>query len=114
VFVPVQAPPINFERIKTIVALKNEGIISAGPKALTPPYNLLVLWPGTLGRRVYEFLSFEEFRLDLRHVVLDEIGEWGLWLSAFAFVCGLVLNALRALVASAEQRDLAARSRAAS
>jgi hypothetical protein len=104
---PTLPTAINFDRIKTISAIKNENIISAGPKALVPPYNLLVLWPANVGHRVYEFLSFEEFRLDLRHMMLDEIGEWGLWLSAFAFVCGLVINALRALVASAEQRELA-------
>jgi hypothetical protein len=108
--VAVQAPPINFNRVKTVISVRNSGVISAGTKALVPPYNLLVLWPGNVPRRVYEFLSFEEFRLDFRKVVLDEIGEWGLWLSAFAFVCGLVLNALRALVASAEQRELASRA----
>jgi hypothetical protein len=105
--VSITAPPINFDRIKTIIAIRNAGVISAGPKALVPPLNLLVLWPGNVPRRVYEFLSFEEFRLDFRHMILDEIGELGLWLSALAFVCGFVLNTLRALAASAEQRELA-------
>jgi hypothetical protein len=102
---PQALPTINFGRIKTITAFRND-VMSAGPKPLVPPYNLVVLWPPTIPRRVYEFLSFEEFRLDLRRMILDEIQESVLWMSVVAFACTVLINTLRAVAASAEQRQL--------
>ena len=102
-------PPIDFDRIKTITSIETP-VVSAGSKALSPPYHLIVLWPGNVARRVYEFLSFEEFRLDLRHMMLDEIEEMGLWLGGVAAIATILLNAFRALVASAERKQLAAQT----
>ncbi len=98
-------PPINFQRIKTIAAFRAD-VMSAGSKPLVPPYNLVVLWPPPIARTVYEFLSFEEFRLDLRRMILDEIQGLALWMSVVAFACTLLINALRAVASSAEQRQL--------
>jgi hypothetical protein len=97
--------PINFQRIKTIISVRID-VLSAGSKPRVPPYNLVVLWPPPVGRRVYEFVSFEEFRLDLRHMMLEEMEELSLWISVIAFACGLPINALRMVVISAEQRSL--------
>jgi hypothetical protein len=102
---PQALPAINFGRIKTITAFRND-VMSAGSKPLVPPYNLVVLWPLSIPRRVYEFLSFEEFRLDLRRMIIDEVQESVLWISVIAFACTLLINVLRAVAASAEQRRL--------
>jgi hypothetical protein len=105
-------PPIDFDRIKTITSIETP-VVSAGSKALSPPYHLIVLWPGNVvnvARRVSAFLSFEEFRLDLRHMMLDEIEEMGLWLGGVAAIATILLNAFRALVASAERKQLAAQT----
>jgi hypothetical protein len=88
--------PINFQRIKTILSVKSP-VISAGTKPLTPPYTLLVLWPGNSPRRVYEFLSLEEFRLDLRRMMLNEIEEYTLWATAITSIMALVSHILRSL-----------------
>lgn len=101
-----QAFPINFERIKTIISVRND-VATAGTKPLSPPFALVVLWPGMVAHRVYEFLSFEEFRLDLRRVILGEIEELALWISVLAFAFGLPIYVLRSLAAAAEQRELA-------
>lgn len=107
--VAVPLPPVDFGKIKTVTSFFNPNVPSAGPKALVPPYNLIVFWPGIIPRRIYEFLSFEEFRLDLRNMMIDEIVSDGVWLSLVAFACGIVLNALRALVSDEEKKRLAAR-----
>jgi hypothetical protein len=104
---PLQSPsPIDFERVKTIIAFPMTPVLSAGTKPLSPPYSLIVLWPGLTAHRVYEFLSFEEFRLDLRHMILDEMEEWSLWISAIAFGCGLPINVLRSLLAAATHQRM--------
>jgi hypothetical protein len=102
---PQMLPPIDFQRIKTIASFRAD-VMTAGSKPLVPPYNLVVLWPPPITRTVYEFLSFEEFRLDLRRMMLDEIQGLALWASVIAFACTLLINALRAVASSAEQRQL--------
>jgi hypothetical protein len=93
---PEDAPAeINFERIRAILCLKFS-VASAGPKPLSPPYALVVIWPAPpAAHRVYEFLSFEEFRLDLRHMILQEMEGWSLWLAVVAFAFGLLVEGLR-------------------
>jgi hypothetical protein len=95
-------PEINFDRIKTIVSIRVP-TATAGTKPLAPPYRLMVLWPDepmpAVPRRVYEFLSFEEFRLDLRRMLLDRMEEWSLWIAVVAFAIGLPIDALRRFTA---------------
>lgn len=107
--VPPRLPEINYDRIKTIVSVRVD-TISAGTKPLVPPYRLLVIWPPPIPRRVYEFISFEEFRLDLRRVMIEEIEAWALWTSALAFACGLPTVVLRWLVGAAERRKAITRA----
>lgn len=95
------AIPINFQRIKTILAIRSPGVISAGTKPLVPPYALLVLWPGNLAHRVYEFLSFEEFRLDLRRMMLNELEEYSVWGTALSSIIALVAHILRSFASTA-------------
>jgi len=95
-------PPVNYARIKTIVALKETAVISAGSKALVPPYKLLVISPVNVPRRLYEYLSLEEFQLDLRKMAIDELEGMSLWLAVVAFGCGLLISALERLVRALE------------
>jgi hypothetical protein len=82
-------PPIDFDKVKTIFVFRND-VISAGPKALVPPFALHVLWPVgppmPIARRAYEFVTFEELRMDLRKMMLDEIEAIGLWMALAAFL----------------------------
>lgn len=98
-------PNINFDRIKTIISMRMD-VASVGAKPLAPPYRLIVFWPNppSTPRRVYEFLSFAEFRLDLRHFILDEIEEWSLWMAVIAFAVSVPAEALRRIIATAEER----------
>jgi hypothetical protein len=105
---PPPAPPpatettpaqINFDRIKTIIGLQRP-VATAGPKPLIPPYILGVFWQNSPGQQydlhsVYEFLSFEEFRLDLKHMILDEMEGWSLWIAFIAFLVGLFAQGMR-------------------
>jgi hypothetical protein len=59
--------------------------------------------PPLSAREVYEFLSFEEFRLDLRHMAVDEMEEWSLWSAVVAFALGLLIGLLRAFIGWAER-----------
>ena len=91
---PGELPPIDFARIKTIVAAELE-TPKAGTKPLVPPYRLIVFWPNLVARRVYEFLSFQEFALDLRQMLLLEVRYAGIVASGIAFAITMVLRCLR-------------------
>lgn len=94
---PVELPPIDFGRIKTITSLE-VGTIKAGPKPLAPPFRLIVLFPHGIARRVYEFLSFQEFRLDLRQMLVSEIRFGSILVSAFSLCVSALLSFTRWLV----------------
>ncbi len=68
----VELPPIDFHRLKTIISVEIP-TIRAGTKPLVGPNRLIVLFPNTVFRRVYEFLSFTEFQLDLRLMLVQEV-----------------------------------------
>ena len=89
----IKLPPIDFYRIKTISSAEFP-TIKAGTKPLAAPYRLIVFFPNNIPRRVYEFLSFEEFRLDLRQLLVEEVRFGSIIFAA----CALVLSALMALV----------------
>jgi hypothetical protein len=93
---PVELPPIDFGRIKTIVAVEIQ-TPRVGPKPLAPPYRLIVLWPHSapVARRVYEFLSFQEFALDLRQMFVLKLRYFGILASGIAFATTIVLASLR-------------------
>jgi len=91
---PIALPSIDFDRIKTIVAAE-VATVRVGPKPLTPPYRLIVLWPHAVSRRVYEFLSFQEFRLDLRQMLILELRFVSIVASGLAFATATILSLLR-------------------
>lgn len=66
---------IRWDRLKTITSVRLD-VLSAGSKPLVPPYRVLVFSPipappFMLSHHVYEFVSFDEFRLDVRRFLLD-------------------------------------------
>lgn len=91
---PIELPPVDFDRIKTIVAAE-VATVRVGPKPLAPPYRLVVLWPHSVPRRVYEFLSFREFRLDLRQMLILELRFASIVASSLAFATATILSLLR-------------------
>jgi hypothetical protein len=94
---PHPSTTINFGRVKTIVATRVD-VMQAGSRPLVPPFSLVLLTPDAAGRKMYEFLSWEEFRLDLRQFFLDELNVITLWLSLIAFVIGLLATGARWLL----------------
>lgn len=99
--------PINWNRIKTILAVR-VGVIKAGSKPLSAPYRLVVIWPPPTTRRVYEFLSFQEFRLDMNKMLVNELEYYAILASLAAFIAGLLLPVGRRLVVSLTGRSQAA------
>jgi len=93
---PVDLPPIDFGRIKTIVAVEVE-TPKVGPKPLAPPYRLIVRWPHTapVVRHVYEFLSFQEFALDLRQMFVLKLRYFGMLATGISVAATVVLAGLR-------------------
>lgn len=67
----------------------------AGTKPLVAPYRLVVIWPPPTTRRVYEFLSFQEFKLDIKKVLVEKIEYFATLMSIIAFVAGLIIAATR-------------------
>jgi len=103
---PVQLPDIDFNRVKAFFVMKF-GVVAAGPKPISPPYRLMVLWPGTIPRRIYEFLSFKEFEFDLRQMLVRELEFGGVVASFCSFVTGLVLLLVRSVLRRLESRVMA-------
>ncbi|MBL9190524.1 MAG: hypothetical protein JNK23_23805 [Opitutaceae bacterium] len=86
-------PQVNFMRVKTIISFEVGGT-RAGTIFLTPPYKLGVFYPEDRLRGLYEFLSFEELRLDLRKFHkehLENIAAWGAGIGVLMVVLGWVL-----------------------
>ena len=74
-------------------------VASAGDHPLAPPFRLYLSVParvpgGVLPFEVYEFLSFEEFRLDLQRLVRNQMEEWSLWLAFIGFATTLIINVI--------------------
>lgn len=92
----VPLPPVNFQRIKTIISVRS-AVLTAGDQPLLPPFSLDALWPvnAPTARRMYEFRSFEEFRLDLREMVVQDLETLSLELTLIAFVCGFLATVVR-------------------
>lgn len=91
---PIKLPEIDFQRIKTITSVELPSSIKAGTKSLVPPYRLVVFFPHAVARRVYEFLSFREFWLDLRQMLVTEVR----FISILVAACSLLLSAALSLV----------------
>jgi hypothetical protein len=88
---PIELPPIDFRRIKIIFSMEVP-TIKAGSKPLSPPYKLVVLFPPTAARRVYEFLSFHEFWLNIRQMLVLEVRFASILVSGCSLLISVVLR----------------------
>jgi hypothetical protein len=91
-----EPPPIDFARIKSIAAVE-VATTKVGSKPLVPPYRLIVRWPHSslTPRYLYEFLSFQEFGLDLRQMLIVRLRYYAMLASGIAFAITMALHGLR-------------------
>lgn len=83
---------INYDRIKTIFVVRVRNVLKAGGKPLTEPYRAVVFEPSQKKfRRVYDFLSFEEFKLDLKKMLVGELEFYSIILAIIAVLCNIAL-----------------------
>ena len=70
----VGLPEIDYDRIKAIFVLRVKNFLKAGNKPITEPYRVYTFVPpsniGRKNRRIYDFLSFEEFKLDIKKMLV--------------------------------------------
>lgn len=85
-------PEINFDRIKTIFVIRVHNVLKVGSKPLTEPYRTVVFWPPSKSRRVYDFYSFEEFRLDMKIMLVDELEYYSIIFTFIALVVTAILH----------------------
>jgi len=88
-------PEINYNRIKTIFVIRVKNVMKVGTKPLTEPYRVIVLWPPNKGRRVYDFLSFEEFRLDMKKMLVGELEFYSYLLAIVAVIGNIALHIIK-------------------
>lgn len=87
---------INFDRIKTIIVLRVRDVAKLGGKPITEPYRAVVVEPSQNKlRRVYDFLSFEEFRLDVKKMLVNELEFYSIVFAIFAVLCNILLYYIR-------------------
>ena len=87
---------INYDRIKTIIVLRVRDVPKIGNKPLTEPFRAVVIEPSQMEmRRVYDFSSFEEFRLDLKEMLVGELEFYSLVFAIVAILCKLPLYFIR-------------------
>jgi len=87
--------PINWDRIKTISSARI-GAMMVGDRPLTAPYRLFVIGPDKTSTKsqVYEFYSFEEFRLDMNKMIINKIEYLSTLMSIIGFITGLLATAV--------------------
>jgi len=87
---------INYDRIKTIIVVRVRDVIKVGGKPITEPYRAVVFEPSQKKfRRVYDFLSFEEFKLDLKKMLVGELEFYSIVFAIIAVLCNIPLYYIR-------------------
>jgi len=87
---------INYDRIKTIVVIRVRNVPTIGGKPMTAPYRAVVKNPSQKELRiVYEFLSFEEFKLDLKKMLVGELEFYSIVFAIIAVICKIALYCVR-------------------
>ncbi len=87
---------INYDRIKTIIVIRVTGVIKAGGKPITAQYRALVFEPSHKGSRlVYDFLSFEEFKFDIKKMLVGELEFYSIVSAIIAVLCKIALYFIR-------------------
>jgi hypothetical protein len=90
-------PKINYDRIKTILVLRVRDVLQIGGTPVNAPYRMLIVDPTQVGkpRRVYDFLSFEELKLDLKKMFINELEFYSIVCAIIGFICNIVLFIIR-------------------
>lgn len=89
-------PEINYDRIKTIFIIRVKDVLRSGTKPLTAPYRAIVFEPSQPKyRRVYDFLSFEEFKLDIKKMLVGELEFYSIILAIIAVLCNIALRFIK-------------------
>jgi len=87
---------INYDRIKSIFVLRVRDVVKVGNKPITEPYRALVFEPSQKKfRRVYDFLSFEEFRLDLKGMLSGELEFYSYLFAIIGVLCNIAFYLIR-------------------
>lgn len=87
---------INYDRIKTILVVRVRNVATIGDKPITEPYRAVVIEPSQNKlRRVYDFLSFEEFKLDLKKMLVGELEFYSIVFAIIAVLCNIALYFIR-------------------
>jgi len=87
---------INYDRIKTMIVIRVTGVIKAGGKPITAQYRVLVFDPSQKGSRlVYDFLSFEEFKFDIKKMLVGELEFYSIVSAIIAVLCDIALYFIR-------------------
>ncbi len=87
---------INYNRIKTIFVVRVRDVMKVGGKPLTEPYRALIFEPSQKKlRRVYDFLSFEEFKFDIKKMLVGELELYSYVLAIIAVLCNIALYCIR-------------------
>ena len=87
---------INYDRIKTIFVIWVTGVIKVGDKPITAQYRAMVFDPSQRRNRiVYEFLFFEEFKSDLKKMLVGELELYSIVSAIIAVLCNIALYYIR-------------------
>ena len=89
---------INYDRIKTIFVIRVHNVIKAGNKPITEPYRVFTMVPpSTIAkfRRIYDFLSFEEFKLDIKKMLVGELEFYSIILAIVAVLGAIFLHIIK-------------------
>ena len=106
----VMLPEIDYDRIKAIFVIRVKDVIKAGNKPLTEPYRVFTTVPPSTTakwRRIYDFISFEEFRLDIKKMLVGELEFYSIILAIVAVLSAIFLHVIkRAFRSNLKKNDL--------
>ena len=104
----VVLPEINYDRIKTIFVLRVKGVLKVGNKPLTEQYRVFTTVPPSTTvklRRIYDFLSFEEFKLDMKKMLIGELEFYSIILAIVAVLGAILLHVIKRALRSILKDD---------
>ncbi len=87
---------INYDRVKTFIVVRATDVVTIGDKPITAQYRIQVFDPSQgINRMVYDFLSFEEFKLDLKKMLVDELEFYSIIFAIIAVLCNVPLYCIK-------------------
>lgn len=87
---------INYDRIKSIFVIRVTGVLKVGNKPITATHRTQVFDESQKANlMVYDFLSFEEFKFDIRKMLVNELELFSILLAIIAVLCNIGLYCIR-------------------